>query len=193
MRGANYSETYKKNKEILKGVKQKKRKGFTTKIKNEVTEKFKGKCFYCGRKLKEMHIDHLIPITVGGRHTMKNFVLSCPWCNVSKKNMHPISHLWNLHKNEKRISSSALKMLKKCINSEAIGDFVPSAEMWVKSKSKSALSLQKLLEEGKTFESWNQESLERKRIQNEEENTRYKIFMGLIVFTVFLIWLFLFP
>jgi len=193
VRGPNYSNTYKQNKEMLKGVKNKKRKGFTTKVKNEVNEKFKGKCFYCGRKLKDMHIDHLIPITVGGRHTVKNFVLACPWCNASKRNMHPVSHLWSLHKNEKKISASALKMLAKCIEAESIGDYVPSAEKWVKSKSKSALTLQKLLNEDKTFKDWNDENVERKRIQNDKENTRYKIFMGLFLFGVFLIWFFLFP
>jgi hypothetical protein len=193
MRGPNYSKTHSQNKELLKGVKNKKRKGFTTKVKKEVSAKFKGKCFYCGRKLKDMHIDHLIPITVGGRHTLKNFVLACPWCNVSKKNMHPVSHLWSLHKNEKKISTSALKMLAKCIEAESIGDYVPSAEMWVKSKSKSALTLQKLLNEDKTFNDWNEENVERKRIQDDEENTRYKIFMGLFVFGAFLIWVFLFP
>jgi predicted negative regulator of RcsB-dependent stress response len=102
--------------------------------------------------------------------------------------MHPISHLWNLHKNEKKISASALKMLKKCIEAESIGDYVPSAEKWVKSKSKSASTLQELLNEAKTFDDWNQDNLERKRVQDEEENTRYKIFVGLFGFAVFLIW-----
>lgn len=193
MRGPNYSNTYKQNKEILKGVKNKKRKGFTTKVKNEVNKKFKGKCFYCGRKMKDMHIDHLIPLSAGGRHTLNNFVLACAWCNVSKKNMHPISHLWTLHKNEKKISPQALKLLSKCIDAKEIGDFVPSAEKWVKSKSKSALELKNLLDEGRTFGDWNQEIIENKRIQDEEENSRYKIFVGLFAFVVLLIWIFLFP
>jgi hypothetical protein len=65
--------------------------------------------------------------------------------------------------------------------------------MWVKSKSKSALTLQKLLNEDKTFNDWNEENVERKRIQDDEENTRYKIFMGLFIFGALLIWIFLFP
>ena len=193
MRGPNYRKTYKQNKEMLKDVRKRKRKSFTEKIREEVKEKFKGKCFYCGRKLKEMHVDHLIPLSAGGRHTIKNFVLACAWCNVSKKNMHPISHLWTLHKNEKKLSSQALILLSKCIDARAIGDFVPSAEKWVKSKSKSALDLKNLLDEGRTFDDWNQEIIENKRIQDEEENTRYKISVGLFAVVVLLIWIFLFP
>lgn len=39
-------------------------------------------CFYCGDKSAEM--DHVIPISRGGRHSIGNLVASCLKCNRSK-------------------------------------------------------------------------------------------------------------
>ena len=46
----------------------------------------KGKCYYCGCSLKEegYHIEHMMPLSRGGEHSLKNVVLSCPTCNFSK-------------------------------------------------------------------------------------------------------------
>lgn len=41
-------------------------------------------CFYCGQESK--HIDHVIPISRGGRHSIGNLVPSCVKCNLSKSN-----------------------------------------------------------------------------------------------------------
>src|SRR5690606_3680729 len=51
---------------------------------------FDGECLYCGEKEDENgrahHIDHVIPISDGGRHHISNLVLSCASCNPSKGN-----------------------------------------------------------------------------------------------------------
>jgi len=39
-------------------------------------------CFYCGAKSE--HLDHVIPIARGGRHSLGNLVQSCQACNLSK-------------------------------------------------------------------------------------------------------------
>jgi len=39
-------------------------------------------CFYCGTKA--IHLDHVIPLVRGGRHSIGNLVPSCSKCNTSK-------------------------------------------------------------------------------------------------------------
>jgi hypothetical protein len=39
-------------------------------------------CFYCGEK--SMHIDHIVPISRGGNHSIGNIVQACAHCNLSK-------------------------------------------------------------------------------------------------------------
>lgn len=41
-------------------------------------------CFYCGET--SQHIDHVIPISRGGRHSIGNLVPACLSCNLSKSN-----------------------------------------------------------------------------------------------------------
>lgn len=46
------------------------------------------KCAYCGVSLTDipMHIDHIIPLSRGGRHSPENLCASCGPCNLSKNN-----------------------------------------------------------------------------------------------------------
>jgi 5-methylcytosine-specific restriction endonuclease McrA len=39
-------------------------------------------CFYCGAKSE--HLDHVTPISRGGRHSIGNLIQSCAGCNLSK-------------------------------------------------------------------------------------------------------------
>lgn len=50
----------------------------------------KGKCFWCKAKVKDdYHVDHVIPLSRGGRDSRENLVISCPHCNISKHNKMP--------------------------------------------------------------------------------------------------------
>lgn len=51
-----------------------------------------GKCYYCQQTVtfKELTMDHLVPLTRGGRSTRDNLVPSCKECNNRKKNMLPL-------------------------------------------------------------------------------------------------------
>ena len=40
-------------------------------------------CFYCGKK-DNLQIDHVIPVSRGGRHAIGNLVAACASCNASK-------------------------------------------------------------------------------------------------------------
>jgi len=50
-----------------------------------------GKCHYCNHSLdpKTATMDHVIPISRGGKSTKNNIVASCKDCNTSKKNRLP--------------------------------------------------------------------------------------------------------
>lgn len=48
-----------------------------------------GCCVYCGRHLAEYHIDHRVPLALGGPHCDENIQLLCPPCNLRKGSKSP--------------------------------------------------------------------------------------------------------
>ena len=52
----------------------------------------KGVCYYCNRKNppKELTMDHLVPISRGGKSTKGNVVVCCKECNNAKKQLLPM-------------------------------------------------------------------------------------------------------
>ena len=51
-----------------------------------------GVCYYCGSHVahRELTMDHLVPLTRGGRSTKDNLVPCCKSCNTKKKSMLPV-------------------------------------------------------------------------------------------------------
>jgi 5-methylcytosine-specific restriction endonuclease McrA len=47
------------------------------------------RCYICHKKLTKYHIDHFIPLALGGTHDPGNLRLACPKCNMSKHDKHP--------------------------------------------------------------------------------------------------------
>ena len=49
-------------------------------------------CYWCGCSLKNKnaHIDHYIPLSKGGKHTISNLVVSCVSCNLRKNAKDPM-------------------------------------------------------------------------------------------------------
>lgn len=49
-------------------------------------------CYWCHASLKNkiVHIDHYIPLSKGGEHTLSNLVVSCDKCNLQKYATDPI-------------------------------------------------------------------------------------------------------
>lgn len=41
-------------------------------------------CAYCGDRLMRKHTDHMIPLALGGEHSLRNIVIVCPDCNQHK-------------------------------------------------------------------------------------------------------------
>ena len=52
----------------------------------------KGICWYCGQQVgfKNLTMDHVIPLTRGGRSTKDNLVPCCKECNNQKKSLLPV-------------------------------------------------------------------------------------------------------
>ncbi|MBU1028512.1 MAG: HNH endonuclease [Nanoarchaeota archaeon] len=46
---------------------------------------YENRCVYCNRQMKRITMDHILPLSRGGIHTMNNIVPACQSCN-SKKN-----------------------------------------------------------------------------------------------------------
>lgn len=51
----------------------------------------RGVCYYCGRKVNpsELTMDHVIPLSKGGRSVRENLVPACKECNNKKKYLLP--------------------------------------------------------------------------------------------------------
>ncbi|MCF8094969.1 MAG: HNH endonuclease [Desulfobacteraceae bacterium] len=56
----------------------------------------RGICHWCGRRVppKELTMDHIVPVSRGGKSTRGNLVPSCKECNTGKKDRLPVME-WN--------------------------------------------------------------------------------------------------
>jgi len=63
-----------------------KRKPISQKVRQEVLEKYSGRCAYCGCELtlKTMQVDHIDPVYKSGADTLENFNPACRSCNFYK-------------------------------------------------------------------------------------------------------------
>ncbi len=52
----------------------------------------KGVCGYCGRPTppRELTMDHIVPLSRGGRSTKGNVIPACKTCNTKKKQLLPM-------------------------------------------------------------------------------------------------------
>jgi 5-methylcytosine-specific restriction endonuclease McrA len=52
--------------------------------KQEIFRRDNYTCQYCGKQVKDLTIDHVIPRHLGGQHRWDNLVSACPTCNRRK-------------------------------------------------------------------------------------------------------------
>jgi 5-methylcytosine-specific restriction endonuclease McrA len=57
--------------------------------KREILRRDEFTCQYCGRKMRHLTIDHVIPRHKGGPHTWQNLVAACSTCNRRKGGKSP--------------------------------------------------------------------------------------------------------
>jgi 5-methylcytosine-specific restriction endonuclease McrA len=53
----------------------------------KILNRFQGRCAYCGVVPDVLHMDHVVPISKGGRHAPANVVPACQKCNLTKHAM----------------------------------------------------------------------------------------------------------
>lgn len=49
------------------------------------------RCYWCGKwtKAGERHVDHIVPVSKGGKHIAVNLCCACPKCNLEKRDLDP--------------------------------------------------------------------------------------------------------
>lgn len=74
------------SKDILKQYDETKRKKLTKEERLDIYNKYNGRCGYCGEKIdiKDMQVDHIVALRVGGTDTLDNMICSCRSCNHYK-------------------------------------------------------------------------------------------------------------
>ena len=73
---------------------QQKRDGkITAEQISDLFEKQKGTCVVCKCPLTKYQIDHILPLSKGGNHSIDNVQLLCPTCNRNKCNKDPIDFM----------------------------------------------------------------------------------------------------
>lgn len=53
----------------------------------------KGLCVVCRAKMSSYHVDHILPVAMGGSSDKGNLQLLCPTCNQDKSAKHPVSFM----------------------------------------------------------------------------------------------------
>lgn len=53
-------------------------------LRNYIIHLYEGKCYYCAAAPKVIHIDHVVPICLGGTSEPNNLVVACAPCNLAK-------------------------------------------------------------------------------------------------------------
>ena len=66
---------------------EKRRKTISKRIAKKLYDDQEGKCAYCFKYVNtNYHIDHIVPLSVGGCSNIENLVVSCPQCNLKASN-----------------------------------------------------------------------------------------------------------
>jgi hypothetical protein len=88
-----WNEWARKNPDNIKHSQQKRRALqmgsevlFTLDAKQRIIRKANGFCYYCNTRSERLSLDHVLPLSRGGRHSEGNIVVCCMSCNSSKKN-----------------------------------------------------------------------------------------------------------
>ena len=77
----NNREKYRNNEQKRRARKQ--ASGEYLVLEKEMKRLYRQKCFYCGAN-DQITVDHIIPISRGGRHSIGNLLPACKPCNQSK-------------------------------------------------------------------------------------------------------------
>lgn len=95
------------NKDILKQYDEIKRKKLTKQERLDIYNKYNGRCGYCGEKIniKDMQVDHIVALRVGGTDALDNMICSCRSCNHYKST-------YTLEKFEKQLQEIPNRLIR---------------------------------------------------------------------------------
>jgi 5-methylcytosine-specific restriction endonuclease McrA len=96
--------------------------------KREVLRRDEYTCQYCGQKVPYLTIDHVIPRSLGGRHSWQNLVAACPSCNHRKGGRMLEQAQMHLLHEPKEPPSSALYLFSRHLNENE--DWLPFIQGW---------------------------------------------------------------
>jgi 5-methylcytosine-specific restriction endonuclease McrA len=87
-------------------------------------------CQYCGKKLKEnkVTIDHIIPVSLGGKNRWDNTVTSCFYCNNKKDNRTPSQAKMTLK--TKPYEPTIQEFLNKKIKRDGLEKILKELNVW---------------------------------------------------------------
>lgn len=81
-----------KNREKVRAAKRGRKTAKRVTLVRELMKLQNGRCAYCRIKLgSEFHVDHAMPLKLGGPDRRSNLQLTCIPCNLSKSAQHPIT------------------------------------------------------------------------------------------------------
>lgn len=84
----------KRNPEVIRASRQRHRTGEHILSGADLARKMraqKGRCVYCREDIRDLyHVDHIMPLSLGGDNSPRNVQLLCPSCNCRKSNLHPV-------------------------------------------------------------------------------------------------------
>lgn len=93
IRSKRFSQNNPERSRELKSVCTAKRRAAKGKLSRGIVIKLRisqnGLCVYCKNELTKFHLDHIMPISRGGKHEDGNMQLLCPSCNLRKSSRHP--------------------------------------------------------------------------------------------------------
>lgn len=74
------------NGKLFKVSKKQKRKTYSDDVRKMIYNHADGRCYLCGRKIlyKDMTLDHVLPLAMGGADEVENLSCSCLTCNQFK-------------------------------------------------------------------------------------------------------------
>jgi 5-methylcytosine-specific restriction endonuclease McrA len=58
----------------------------TKEVRRQIIQEHGGRCTYCKVETEFLELDHVVPLTRGGKHARSNLVPACRACNTSKNN-----------------------------------------------------------------------------------------------------------
>lgn len=102
---------------------KKKRKTYSREERKIIYNKSNGRCELCGQRLslENMTLDHIIPLSMGGKDDMENLQATCLACNQFKSNILPDDFMEKiikifLYQTEKKCSSDMkLKIIHRLV------------------------------------------------------------------------------